>query len=90
MILCDVFDIVCFVDNNMVVVRQHAVVVFFQDQVAKQDRVVGDDDVSGIEPAPRLPIKALAEELALSSLAVSMLASYRVPDIAIGNTIQIA
>ena len=79
--LGDVFDGVGFVENDVVVLGQDADAFALKNQVAKEDGVVGDDDVGGVEPAAGAPVKAAGEVGALAAFAVAVFALDGLPDL---------
>jgi hypothetical protein len=86
----DVFDVLRFVYNHVLVVREDGSALLLKRKVAKHQGVVCDDDISAIGSASGPLVEALLEMGALSPAAVPVLAVDCVPDGAAGDKGDVA
>ena len=76
----DRFEVVTFVEDNRIVIGQNAAALSFQCQVAKEQRVIDDQNLRIMHPAASCIVKATIEGWAFASHAISRIAGNLVPN----------
>jgi hypothetical protein len=90
MVFRHVLNIMSFIDNNEFIAGQKRHTSFLQDKIAKQQCVVGHNNISILQATPGGPVKAITKIQALATATIAVLALYPVPDSALRQKRQIA
>ena len=86
----NMFDGMCLVQHDIFILGQHAGPFAFERQIAKQQGVIGHNNIGRLKLSPCPPVKTLGKMGALSPFAVAMFALHCLPDLSRGQFGQIA